>query len=71
MVPNLLDLTDNNGYFNLTDAPSGLQKLMITYVGYDTLIVDIDVKNLAVTYKKLYIETSTQLLDEVQITAGA
>ncbi|HQW70440.1 MAG: TonB-dependent receptor [Saprospiraceae bacterium] len=68
---NLLDLTDNNGYFNLTDAPSGLQKLMITYVGYDTLIVDIDVKNLAVTYKKLYIETSTQLLDEVQITAGS
>lgn len=67
---NLFDLTDNNGYFNLSDAPSGPQKIMVTYIGYDTLYMDVNVVNMAVTYKKLYIEASTQLLNEVQITAG-
>ncbi len=68
---NLLDLTDNDGYFNLTDPPSGSQRIMVTYVGYDTAYIDINIANLAITYKKVYLEQSSQLLGEVQITAGS
>lgn len=67
---NIVDLTDNNGYFNLTDVPSGQQTIMVTYIGYDTLYADVNITNLSVTYKKLYLEQSTQVLDEVKITAG-
>ncbi len=68
---NKIDLTDNNGYFNLNDVPSGKQKIMVTYIGYDTLIVDINILPGTINYKKMTIEQSTHVLKEVQITAGS
>ncbi len=68
---NLIDMTDNNGYFNINDVPAGKQKLMVTYIGYDTLVVDVSVVQSGITYKKIFIEQSTHVLKEVKITAGS
>lgn len=68
---NKIDLTDNNGYFNLNDVPSGNHTIMVTYIGYDTLFVDVNILPGTINYKKMSIVQSTQVLKEVQITAGS
>ncbi|MCO6462004.1 MAG: carboxypeptidase-like regulatory domain-containing protein [Saprospiraceae bacterium] len=67
----IIDLTDNNGYFNITDVPSGLQKIMVTYIGYDTVYVEVYINANQTNYKKVYLHPSNHVLQEVQVTAGS
>ena len=66
----MVTVTDDNGFFNLTDAPEGSQKLIITFIGFDTLVSEVKVKSGSITYQKLYLKESSSLLGEVNIQAA-
>lgn len=61
--------TDANGYFTVTNVPTGQQTLMITYLGYDTLYSDVNVVANQIASVNLYLEKSSVKLNEVMISA--
>ncbi len=60
--------TDLNGSFTITKIPVGDYTLMITYMGYDTLIMPIHVKDDGMITKKLYLKPGSVQLQQVKIT---
>jgi hypothetical protein len=62
--------TDANGFFAITRIPPGEYRLMITYVGFDTLSMPVTVKANEIITKKLYLVKSTVQLDEINISAA-
>lgn len=68
---NIVTLTDENGFFNFVDPPSGLQSLVVTYIGYDTTIVEVNIAKNGITYQRVYMEQSSTLLQGVEITSAA
>lgn len=61
--------TDNNGYFVITQVPPGNYTLMVTYLGYDSLVMPITVKANEIINKKLYLTKASYNLDVVNISA--
>jgi len=61
--------TDVNGYFSITKVPPGAYTLMVTYLGYDTLRMKVELKPGELLTKNLYIKKSSVLLDVVNISA--
>lgn len=61
--------TDVNGYFAISKVPPGNYTLMITYLGYDSLKMDITVIADEIISKKLYLKTSSYMLDDVEVSA--
>lgn len=61
--------TDVNGYFTISKIPAGNYKLMVTYMGYDTVNEPVSIKKGQVITKKLFLNKSSFNLQEVQITA--
>jgi len=61
--------TDIDGYYNITRIPPGNYTLMITYMGYDTLQMDITLKANEMLTKNLYISPSSTLLESFSVTA--
>jgi len=61
--------TDNNGYFVITQVPPGSYTLMVTYLGYDSLVMPINVKANEIINKKLYLTKAAYNLDIVNISA--
>ena len=61
--------TDVNGYFAISQIPPGNYLLMVTYLGYDTLKMDVSVKANEIISEKLMLEKGSYTLDQVQITA--
>lgn len=61
--------TDVNGYYTITNVPEGDQTLMITYLGYDTLYSDVNVKANDLISVNLYLEKSSVKLSEVTVSA--
>ncbi len=62
--------TDENGYFAITRIPPGDYTLMVTYVGFDTLMMPITIKANELISKKLYLNKSTFQLEEISISAA-
>jgi hypothetical protein len=62
-------VTDDNGYFALTKLREGTYRIRITYMGYDSLMVDIDLKKGEVISKKFYIEKTSLEIEGVEIVA--
>ncbi len=62
--------TDANGYFAITKIPPGEYFLMVTYVGFDTLKMQVTIKANELQTKKLYLSKSTFQLDEINISAA-
>ncbi len=60
--------TDVNGYFAITKIPTGNYTLMVTYLGYDTLKIDLSLNAGEVLSKNLYLEKSSLMLDMVNIS---
>jgi nitroreductase len=48
--------TDVNGYYIISNIPSGNYELMVTYLGYDTLRMSITLKPDEIVNKKLYLK---------------
>ena len=61
--------TDIEGFFSFGNVPVGAYKLVVTYIGYDSLAVNIKVGENAIVYKQLYLEESSIDLDVVNISA--
>ena len=61
--------TDVNGYYTISRVPAGDYKLIITYLGYDTLLVPISLKANQIINRTLTITKSSIQLDFVEISA--
>jgi hypothetical protein len=61
--------TDVNGYYQITKVPPGDHTLIITYLGYETLLVDVSVKANEIVTKKLLLQKSAISLKTISVTA--
>lgn len=65
-----ITVTDENGFFSFTDVPEGKQNLRITFIGYDTTNTVVDVKRGSINYVKIFMNESSEILDEVSISGN-
>ncbi|HSN50310.1 MAG TPA: TonB-dependent receptor, partial [Bacteroidales bacterium] len=61
--------TDVNGYFAITRIQPGTYTLMVTYLGFDTLKMEVSIKANEIVTKKLYLTKATYNLEEVNVSA--
>jgi hypothetical protein len=61
--------TDLNGFYSISRIPAGTYTLMVTFVGYDTISVDVAVKEGDLVSKKLFLKKSVRELKEVEVSA--
>lgn len=61
--------SDENGYYAITQIPPGEYTLLVTYLGYDTLKLEVNLKSNEVLQKNLYLVKSSVLLDVVNVSA--
>jgi len=61
--------TDVNGYFAISKIPAGTYTLMVTYLGFDTLQMEVSVRDNEIITKQLYLEKGTYTLEQVQVSA--
>ena len=62
-------VTNVDGFFTISKVPIGSYNMLITYIGYDTLIVPVIVNENEIHTGKYYITPSLSQLKEVEITA--
>jgi len=61
--------TDIDGFFTLTDVPVGIYQLQISFIGYETTSVEVNVKEDGVIYKKILVNSGGVQLQAVDISA--
>jgi hypothetical protein len=61
--------TDVNGYFSIANVPAGHYKIIITYLGYDSLQENIHLTAGKILTKKFELSESSIKLDEVKVSA--
>lgn len=61
--------TDVNGFYQILKVPAGNYQLMVSYLGYDTLHKEINIKAGEIINEKLFLEKSSVKLNMVEITA--
>ncbi|MEO1515124.1 MAG: TonB-dependent receptor [Bacteroidota bacterium] len=61
--------TDLNGFFTMPKVPAGKYTLVATYIGYDSVAVDIEVKENTIVYRRLNMSEGGIDLDVVQVSA--
>ena len=62
-------VTDVNGYFVISKAPTGSYTLMVTSIGFDTLKFPVNIKPDKIITKKFYLNKSNILLKGVSVSA--
>jgi len=60
--------TDIDGFFALGNVPVGDYRLVVTYIGYDSLSVPITIKNNSINYQRLTLEEGGVALSEITIS---
>ena len=61
--------TNIDGMYNISNVPVGIYNLMITYIGFDTLKLKINVESGKILTKNLQLEKSNVQLNEVKISS--
>ncbi len=61
--------TDVNGFYNITKITPGNYKLTVAYVGYEKLIVPIQITANKIINKKLYLKKTSVELEEFVVSA--
>jgi len=61
--------TDIDGYYNITKIPPGKYTLMVSYMGYDTLQIEINLKPGEILTKNLYLTPSPLMLESFSVSA--
>ncbi|HOU34236.1 MAG TPA: TonB-dependent receptor [Bacteroidales bacterium] len=61
--------TDVNGYYIINNIPAGSYNLMVTGIGYDSLVVPITIRKGEIITRKLYISKKSIALEGVSISA--
>ncbi len=62
--------TDVNGYFAVSRIPPGSYTLMVTYLGFDTLRIEVTLRPDEIVLKKLFLTKGSFMLEQVQVTAS-
>ena len=62
--------TDVNGYFAISQIPPGNYQLMVTYLGFDTLRMDVSVRPNEIITKKLFLAKASYTLEQFQVSAA-
>ncbi|MCB9284426.1 MAG: carboxypeptidase-like regulatory domain-containing protein [Lewinellaceae bacterium] len=61
--------TDLDGFFSIPNIPVGDYNLVVTYVGYDSLSVPVQIKSGQYTYQRMFIQESSIQLGTVNVSA--
>jgi len=61
--------TDVNGFYAITKVPAGSYELMVTYLGYDSLVVDIDITPGKPLTKNLYLQPASITIQDIVVSA--
>lgn len=61
--------TDVNGFFNFTKLQPGTYTLRVLYIGYDTVNIQVTVKDKEIITKKIYLTESSVMLNEFVVSA--
>jgi len=61
--------TDVNGYYTISQVPEGTYKLIVTFLGYDTLFLPINLKKNQIITRQLTIKKSSINLGIVEVSA--
>lgn len=62
-------VSDNNGYFTISQIPVGSYVLMVSYIGFDTLKMSVEVKANDIIIKKLFLTKATYEIEGAVISA--
>lgn len=62
--------TDVNGFFSLGNLPAGAYRLVVTYIGYDSLAVDLNLKDGQIFYQRLALRSNAVNLTTVDVSAN-
>lgn len=62
-------LTDVNGFYSISDVPVGNYELMVSTIGFDTLMVPVTILANQVVSKQLYVTKTTVNLKAVEVSA--
>ena len=61
--------TDVNGFYNITKVPVGDYTLMVTYVGYDTIQLKVNIDKGRIINQNLYLKKGAVQLEEFVVSA--
>jgi len=61
--------TDLNGFFSLGNVPAGDYELVVTYLGYDSTSVNIEVESGDIVYERLTLSPQTLQLKTVNVSS--
>lgn len=61
--------TDLDGFFSIPNVKAGPQTLIITYIGYDSLVVPVDIAAGGYVYQRLFMEENSVQLGTVNVSA--
>ena len=61
--------TDVNGFFTITKIPPGDYTLMVTYLGFDTLVIPMTIRPSDMITRKFYLSASSVNLNEINVSA--
>ena len=60
--------TDINGFFTISNVPVGSYKLEINFLGYETIIQDIEIKKGEIVFQNVYLTEGGSKLEEITIS---
>jgi hypothetical protein len=62
--------TDLDGFFSIANIPPGEYKLVVTYIGYDSTSLDINIrKDGSIVYERIFLQPSAVDLQTVNVSA--
>ena len=60
--------TDVNGFFTISEVPVGPYKLEVSYLGYETVVLDVEIKKGGIVFQNIYITEGGERIEEVTIS---
>jgi hypothetical protein len=60
--------TDPNGFFQISNVPVGTQSLVATFIGYDSIAVEVNLTEGGILYKSFYMTEAAKSLDVVEVS---
>ena len=62
--------TDLKGFFSLGNVPAGQYTLVVTYIGYDSLAIDVQLQDGNIEYRQLRMRPNAVNLSTVDVSAS-
>ena len=63
-------ISDEDGFFQLSAVPSGIQRVQVSYLGYLDTLLEINIISNKIKYQLIYLTRSTIELQTVDISAS-